>query len=298
MPGMKPDRTVLAFGTFDLLHPGHEFFLRFAKQQGTRLIVVIGRDSTVERLKGRPPIHREDERKAAVEALRIADEVVLGDQNDHLRAIRETRPDTIVLGYDQTHFTDRLRTDLDSLGLTGTEILRAPAHDPERWKSSKLREKLTLSESPEDTRHLAKDLAAVARAGDVYLLTGEMGAGKTAFVQGFLAAMGITEGVTSPTYVYETRHPTALFPVYHLDLYRVDNIERLHALGLEERLSDPGNVLLVEWPEILEAHFPLPPTRHVVRIAISVEGELRREIRVTTDGAEGKEKPSETRQEI
>ncbi len=288
MPVMKTVRTVLAFGTFDLLHPGHESLLRFAKNQGDRLTVVIGRDSTVERLKGRPPMHGEEERREAVDALGIAAEVVLGDEHDHLRVIREKRPDVIVLGYDQTHFTDRLRADLDGLDLKETEIVRAPSYEPERWKSSILRENLTLSHSPEETRDIAAKLARQARPGDVYLLTGQLGAGKTAFVQGFLSALGVSEGVTSPTYVYETKHGTALGPVYHLDLYRMEQPEKLQALGIEERLEDVKNVLLIEWPEILEAHVAIPSERHILRISIAVKGESGREIRITTDGARGK----------
>lgn len=285
---MKTVPTVLAFGTFDLLHPGHTFFLRFAREQGRHLTVVIGRDSTVERLKGRPPMHTEDERRNAVEALGIADEVVLGDQHDHLRVIRETRPGAIVLGYDQTHFTERLRADLDGLGLKETEIVRAPSHEPERWKSSILRENMLLSHSPEETRTIAAKLAEGIKPGDIYLLTGTLGAGKTAFVQGFLAALGVEEGVTSPTYVYETRHAISVGPVYHLDLYRMEEPGKLHTLGIEERLEDVKNILLIEWPEILEAHMVIPAGRRTIRIAIEVSGETGREIRITTDGARGK----------
>lgn len=296
MPVMKTVRTVLAFGTFDLLHPGHESLLRFAKNQGDRLTVVIGRDSTVERLKGRPPVHDENERKQAVEALGIADEVVLGDQHDHLSVIRETRPNAIVLGYDQTHFTDRLRADLDGLDLKETEIVRAPSHEPERWKSSILRENTILSHSLEETRSIAAGLAQKAKPGDVYLLTGTLGAGKTSFVQGFLAALGVGEGVTSPTYVYETKHGTFLGPVYHLDLYRMEEPEKLHTLGIEERLEDKTNILLIEWPEILETHAGIPAGRWIVRITIATQGQNAREIRITTDGARGKVKAPENGQ--
>lgn len=295
MPGMDhAPSCILAFGTFDLLHPGHAAFLRFAQQQGEHLTVVIGLDATVERLKGRPPLHTEEQRRKAVEGLNIAGEVVLGDPHDHLRVIREKRPDVIVLGYDQTHFTERLLQDLKDIGLEATQIVRAPAYEPERWKSSKLRENLHISASVEDTRRIAHDLAIVAQPGDIYLLTGSLGAGKTCFVQGFLSALGVPEGVTSPTYVYETRHPTRIAPVYHLDLYRVEGEERLHALGIEERLMEMGNILLIEWPEILEAQLDIPRSRRIVRISIVSGEQDKREIRITTEGPRSKEKAGES----
>lgn len=274
--------TVLAFGTFDLLHPGHEFFLRFAREQGVRLTVVIARDQTVERLKGRAPCDPEAQRKEAVRSLGIADEVLLGESDDHLRWIRERRPDLIVLGYDQTHFTDRLRGDLDALGLRDTRIVRAPSHDPERWKSSKLREGIRISRSPEETMSVAAQMAARAKRGDVYLLTGELGAGKTAFVRGFLEALGVETAVTSPTYVYETRHVSRIGPAYHLDLYRIEHPEKLHALGIGERLFDDQALMFIEWPAILERHWPIPDNRRLVRIIIRRKEGTEREIRIRT----------------
>jgi FAD synthetase len=96
---------VLASGVFDLLHLGHVRFLEEAKRAGNKnakLIVIIARDSTVEKTKGRKPIMSEDQRLALVESLKVVDEAVLGYEDlDIGEVIEKIKPDLIVLGYDQ-----------------------------------------------------------------------------------------------------------------------------------------------------------------------------------------------------
>jgi FAD synthetase len=96
---------VLASGVFDLLHLGHVKFLQDAKASGgknAQLIVIIARDSTVERTKGRKPIMAEEQRCALVEALKVVDKAVLGAENfDMGEVIEKVKPDIIALGYDQ-----------------------------------------------------------------------------------------------------------------------------------------------------------------------------------------------------
>ena len=72
---------VMAFGTFDILHPGHLFYLAQAKKLGNKLIVIVARDNTVKRVKIRPPEHNENERLKKVQAQEYVDEAVLGDEN-------------------------------------------------------------------------------------------------------------------------------------------------------------------------------------------------------------------------
>ncbi len=103
----KPKRkVVLASGVFDLLHLGHVRFLEEAKNVGgenSKLIVVIARDSTVEKMKGRKPIMSEDQRRALVESLKVVDQAVLGYADfDIGEVIGKVKPDIIALGYDQT----------------------------------------------------------------------------------------------------------------------------------------------------------------------------------------------------
>jgi len=98
-------KVVLASGVFDLLHLGHVKFLEEAKKAGgpdAQLVVVIARDSTVEKTKGRKPIMSEHQRAALVESLRVVDKAVLGYENlDIGEVIENVRPDVIALGYDQ-----------------------------------------------------------------------------------------------------------------------------------------------------------------------------------------------------
>jgi tRNA threonylcarbamoyladenosine biosynthesis protein TsaE len=103
--------------------------------------------------------------------------------------------------------------------------------------------------SVEETRALGEALASLARPGDLLLLAGDLGAGKTAFVQGFGRGLGVTERITSPTFtlvhVYEGR-----LPIHHLDVYRLEQLSEALDLGLPEML-DEGGVVLIEWGEAI-----------------------------------------------
>ena len=105
MAGKNGKKVVLASGVFDLLHLGHVRFLEEAKKTGGKnaeLVVIIARDSTVEKTKGRKPIISENQRRALVESLKVVDEAVLGYENFDLgEVIEHVKPDVIALGYDQ-----------------------------------------------------------------------------------------------------------------------------------------------------------------------------------------------------
>ena len=105
MAGKNGKKVVLASGVFDLLHLGHVRFLEEAKKTGGKnaeLVVIIARDSTVEKTKGRKPIISENQRRALVESLKVVDEAVLGYENFDLgEVIKHVKPDVIALGYDQ-----------------------------------------------------------------------------------------------------------------------------------------------------------------------------------------------------
>ncbi len=128
---------VLVFGTFDGLHEGHKNFFRQAKEFGDFLVVVVGRDSTVEKIKKRPPKFTEQERLAEVQKNELVDEARLGNEgSDPYKVIEEIKPDSICLGYDQTHFTDKLAIELPKRGLGHITVERLKAFEPEKYHSS------------------------------------------------------------------------------------------------------------------------------------------------------------------
>jgi FAD synthetase len=133
-------KVVMAFGTFDFFHAGHEYFLKQAKELGDYLIVVISRDRTVQQIKGKTAVNSEHKRLKTIRETSIADKVILGYHDDKHKVIRKYRPDIITLGYDQFVFTQKLKKTLIDLQLN-TVIKRLDAHFPLVYKSSILRNK-------------------------------------------------------------------------------------------------------------------------------------------------------------
>ena len=131
-------KKVMAFGTFDLFHAGHENYLKQAKALGEYLIVIIARDETVKKIKGKHPDLNERKRLKIVKKSGIADKVILGSHEDKHKVLRKFRPDIIALGYDQFVFTQRLEKTLIDLQLNAT-IHRLEAYYPQVYKSSLLK---------------------------------------------------------------------------------------------------------------------------------------------------------------
>lgn len=106
------------------------------------------------------------------------------------------------------------------------------------------------SRNVDDTRAIAAAIARLIRPRDLIVLSGEMGAGKTAFTQGFAVALGVTEAVTSPTFNLVHTYAGEEHAIHHVDLYRLERTGELEDLGLAE-LLDAGGVMLVEWGEVV-----------------------------------------------
>lgn len=113
------------------------------------------------------------------------------------------------------------------------------------------------------TRATAARLAAVARRGDVIVLAGSLGAGKTTFAQGFAGALGVDGPVTSPTFTLVRQYPCALGELVHVDVYRLDQLAEVADLGLAELVED--GVALVEWGDV--AVPALEPVALTVRLS-------------------------------
>ena len=110
---------------------------------------------------------------------------------------------------------------------------------------------LTLwSNSVVSTHAIASALASVCRPGDLIVLAGEMGAGKTAFAQGFGAALGVREPITSPTFTLVHTYDTGRVELHHADLYRLDRMAEVADLALGE-LRDSDGIVLVEWGDVV-----------------------------------------------
>lgn len=110
------------------------------------------------------------------------------------------------------------------------------------------------TKSAEDTRELGAALAGLARAGDVILLSGDLGAGKTTLAQGFARGLGIAEQVVSPTFVLARMYKGRL-TLIHADAYRMDSLREVTDLDLPELLDD-GGVALVEWGDVIAPVLP------------------------------------------
>ena len=137
----------------------------------------------------------------------------------------------------------------------------------------------TLSSShPDETRAFAERLGALLRPGDVILLSGELGAGKTVFVQGLARGLGFDGSVSSKSFVLMGEYSGRL-KLYHADLYRLDEPEQVAELALDEVSAD--GVLVVEWPE--RAGSGVLPEDHL-RVEFKVIGEESRLLRVSAIG--------------
>lgn len=123
-------------------------------------------------------------------------------------------------------------------------------------------------------------MGARLEGGEILLLSGPLGAGKTIFVKGICAALGVDEeDVTSPSFTLVNPH-TGRLQLYHIDLYRLDEgASAAHAVDLDELLSDEKAVLVIEWAERM-GNYPLPA--NVFRITISGDGDAARRIRIQT----------------
>lgn len=133
----------------------------------------------------------------------------------------------------------------------------------------------TETTEPEETEALAAQLAERLRPGDVVLVSGELGAGKTTFVRGACRALGVSGAVTSPTFTIARRYEGDV-PVSHLDLYRLGDLAAEDPALLADELA-PDRVAFVEWPEV-GSPVGLDPERVVARVRLEHRGGDRRRV--------------------
>ncbi len=124
---------VLIAGNFDVIHPGHIYFLNEASKLGN-VTIVVARDETIKKFKGRAPIFNEDERKLILESLKMVEKVILGDQKDFFKPVLNESPDIIFLGPDQ--YSSWIEERINKSGLN-TKIMRLDKRLP--YSSSELK---------------------------------------------------------------------------------------------------------------------------------------------------------------
>lgn len=153
----------MVFGTFDFLHSGHIDFLKQAKRLGNRLIVVVGRDKMVHRVKGAWPIHNEKERRDMMHHIGIVDEAVLGGAKDVYAVIKTYQPQVIALGYDQTAFTGALKKELVRTGIRA-RVVRLKPHKESVFKSSRKKNR-----EAGEPKHIVVPIAIIVRNGKILM---------------------------------------------------------------------------------------------------------------------------------
>lgn len=114
--------------------------------------------------------------------------------------------------------------------------------------------------SPEETFALGEKLGETASSGDIICLNGDLGVGKTVFTKGFARGLGVSEDVVSPTFTIIQEYRSGRMPMYHFDVYRIDDIDEMEEIGYEEYFYGEG-VTLIEWSALIAELIPVDAVR-------------------------------------
>ena len=134
-----------------------------------------------------------------------------------------------------------------------------------------------ISGSPEQTQDIGRQLGQLAKPGDVILLTGDLGAGKTCMTQGISWGLDINEFAASPSFTLMREHYGRL-PLYHVDFYRLDSIEDIYDLGIDDYLFGKG-LCVIEWAE--KGMELMPQERLLIEIVFVSENERKLDLKAT-----------------
>ena len=123
-------------------------------------------------------------------------------------------------------------------------------------------QKITIiSNSPNNTLEYGKKLASILKKGDIVVLSGELGSGKTKFVEGFLQYFNLQDEISSPTFTIVNEYTNGDTNIYHFDVYRLENSDEFYAIGGEEYFEN--GICLIEWGELISDILP-PHYIHIV----------------------------------
>ena len=124
------------------------------------------------------------------------------------------------------------------------------------------------SNSPLETANIANAFAKTLKGGDVLCLNGDLGVGKTAFVQGLVKALGFEESISSPTFTIVNCYEGGRLPIYHFDVYRIDDCDEMYEVGFEEYVYGSG-ITIIEWSDKIKEI--LPQKRYDITISKDYE---------------------------
>ncbi len=144
----------------------------------------------------------------------------------------------------------------------------------------------TITRSPQETQELGMRIGASCKGGEVFLLNGDLGAGKTCFTQGLAKGLGVEEDVTSPTFVLHVQYEGAKLELNHFDAYRLAEAASIGDLGFEDFFGYEQGVAIVEWPEVIEN---MLPRKGAIKVDIVSFSETDREFMFSVDDKYGLE---------
>ena len=155
-PKQQKPQIVMAFGTFDYFHAGHENYLKQAKALGDTLVAVIARDATTTKVKSQKPTFPEKKRLRDVAGCKHVDKAVLGNQDDKYKIIKKIRPNVIALGYDQFAFTYGLEKFFIQEKMNA-QIIRLLPFEPQTFKSSLIKKSETTTPCDQEKTPVSAD---------------------------------------------------------------------------------------------------------------------------------------------
>ncbi len=119
-----------------------------------------------------------------------------------------------------------------------------------------MEKKIYITKSSKETKELGFNFAKILKKGDIVCLYGNLGTGKTTFVQGLAEGLGIKSRIISPTFIIVRSYKLGVRNFYHIDLYRIDDKKSIKDLGIEEIVNSPENIVVIEWAEKLKSLMP------------------------------------------
>lgn len=146
-------------------------------------------------------------------------------------------------------------------------------------------EMIIESYKAEDTFEIGKKFGQAAKPGEIICLFGDLGVGKTVFTQGFAEGLGIKEAINSPTFTILQVYDEGRIPLYHFDVYRIEDVEEMYEIGFEDYFYGQG-VCLIEWANLIEEILPDKRTFITIEKDLNKDFDYRR-ITVSKLGGKG-----------